>query len=207
MLIEYSELLSRYKINVRGILHIGAHMCEELNAYVAGGCPKNKIVWIEAMPHIVQKVKDADGDIRIFNYTVLDIDDRNIQFNIANNGQSSSLLPLGTHKQSYRNIIYVATFQTKTTRVDTIYKRESLPNDFANFLNIDIQGTELLAIKSMGDLIDNFEYVYLEVNRDYVYKHCSLVHEIDAYLKQYNFKRVETKWTNANWGDAFYIKN
>jgi FkbM family methyltransferase len=45
----------------------------------------------------------------------------------------------------------------------------------------------------------------LEVNNAYVYKNCALVHEIDDYLMKYNFKRIETKWTNENWGDALYI--
>ena len=37
----------------------------------------------------------------------------------------------------------------------------------------------------MGDLINYFDYVYLEVNRDYVYKNCALVHEIDEYLSNF----------------------
>ena len=54
----------------------------------------------------------------------------------------------------------------------------------------------------------NFDYLYLEVNKDYVYKNCCLVEEIDDYVQKYNFKRVETKWNlNHGWGDALYIKN
>ena len=73
-------------------------------------------------------------------------------------------------------------------------------------MNIDIQGAELLALKGMGDLIKYFDYVYLEVNSDYVYKKCALVHEIDDYLSKYNYVRVETSWTDAKWGDALYIR-
>ena len=86
-----------------------------------------------------------------------------------------------------------------------MYKEEKLPNNFANFLSIDIQGAELLALKGMGDLLKYFDYLY-KINKDYVYKNCCLVNEIDDYLKNFNFERVETKWTNQNWGDGFYIK-
>ena len=39
-----------------------------------------------------------------------------------------------------------------------------------------------------------------------IYKDCALG-EIDDYLSRFNFKRVETQWSNAGWGDALYIKN
>ena len=58
-----------------------------------------------------------------------------------------------------------------------MYKYDKIPNDFANFLNIDIQGAELLALKGMGSLISYFDYIYLEVNKAHVYKKCALVNE------------------------------
>ena len=30
---------------------------------------------------------------------------------------------------------------------------------------------------------------------------------MDDYLKQFNFERVETHFTDCKWGDAFYKKN
>ena len=87
-----------------------------------------------------------------------------------------------------------------------MYIQDKIPKNFANFLNIDIQGAELLALKGMGNIINYFNYVYLEVNQEYVYKNCALVNEIDKYLSKYNFVRVETSWTKAQWGDALYIK-
>jgi hypothetical protein len=45
-----------------------------------------------------------------------------------------------------------------------------------------------------------------EVNRDEVYKGCPMVEELDDYLKEYGFERVETTWDGVTWGDAFYVK-
>ena len=43
---------------------------------------------------------------------------------------------------------------------------------------------------------------FSEVNEKNIYQ------EIDKYLEDFNFKRVETKWCeNFGWGDALYIKN
>jgi FkbM family methyltransferase len=206
MLIKYDELCKKYSLDVKGILHVGAHKCEELNSYMNIGCPKNKIVWIEGNKDLVEYNKNVDKDIVIFNYLISDVDDQECQFNISNNGESSSIFELGTHKKEHPHIKYVDKQILKTQRIDTIYKNEKLDPQFANFLNIDIQGAELLALKSMGELLNNFDYLYLEVNKNHLYVGCCLVDDIDEYVKQYNFHRIETKWTPHGWGDGFYVK-
>jgi hypothetical protein len=45
-----------------------------------------------------------------------------------------------------------------------------------------------------------------EVNNDEVYKNCVKVDELDKFLSDYGFERVETTWDGGTWGDAFYIK-
>jgi len=208
MLIPFGNIYTKYKMNIHGILHIGAHHCEELGPYMKYGVPKNKIIWVEANPDLVNLIKKRDPDIIIKNYLITDKDQQNYEFKITNNSQSSSIYDFGTHSYFYPTISFIDTKNLVSARVDTIYKKENIPANFANFLNIDIQGAELLALKSMNDILDNFDYLYLEVNKDYVYKNCCLVEEIDDYVQKYNFKRVETKWNlNHGWGDALYIKN
>jgi hypothetical protein len=80
-----------------------------------------------------------------------------------------------------------------------------------NFINLDIQGAELKALKGMENYLNqnNIDYIYTEVNGSYVYKNCNLIHELDEYLSKFSFKRVETSWYNndpTTWGDAFYVK-
>ena len=129
-------------------------------------------------------------------------------FKITNNGQSSSIYEFGTHSKYFPGIKFIKSEQRKTATVKKIYSDNHIPEDFANFLNIDIQGAELLAIKGMGELINNFDYLYLEVNDDQVYKGCALVTDIDEYVSKYGFKRVQTYWySGQGWGDAFYMKS
>jgi hypothetical protein len=76
-----------------------------------------------------------------------------------------------------------------------------------NFINLDIQGVELKALKSMESYLNNVDYVYTEVNSDYVYEGCGLIGEIDEYLLNFGLHRVETQWAgDFRWGDAFYIR-
>ena len=204
MLISYKDLCKDYDLKVRGILHIGAHMCEELQSYVENGC--SNILWIEGDPTTFSRAKMKYPQQNILNYLITDVDDQYIKFHHANNGQSSSILEFGLHKVFHSEVKFVSESKLITKRVDTIFKDHDIDENFANFLNIDIQGAELLALKSMGSILSNFDYVYLEVNDKEVYVGCALISDIDEYLEKYGFKRVSVSWTNAHWGDAFYMK-
>lgn len=206
MLIKLDKLVPKYNLKIDGIVHIGAHMCEELGAYLKYNVPKNKILWIEGNEDLVLKNKKIDSNLFIIHGLISDKDNEEIELKISNNGQSSSIFDFGTHSTHYKNIKYIDSKKYKTKRMDTIYNNLSLEPTFANFLNIDIQGAELLALKSFGDILSHFDYIYLEVNKDEVYKGCALITEIDEYLKGYGFEKKEVKWTKAGWGDAFYMK-
>jgi FkbM family methyltransferase len=207
MLISIEELLT-FNIKVSGILHIGAHECEELKAYNSVLDIKNEnIFWIEAMPIKVEICKNKYKDILIYQAVIDDEDNKDIVFNITNNGQSSSILELGTHKIHHPCVNVIQKIKTKTIRLDTLIDKYSIPIHNLNFINIDIQGVELRALKSMEKYLCHIQYIYTEVNTEYVYKDCNLIEEIDNYLKQYGFTRVIVKmWNNCGWGDAFYIK-
>jgi hypothetical protein len=42
------------------------------------------------------------------------------------------------------------------------------------FLNFDIQGAELKALKGMEEYLSNVDYLYTEIISDYVYKNCAI---------------------------------
>lgn len=204
MLISFDNLQKHMIKPVHGILHVGAYLCEELKEYNALGY-KN-IIWIEADPDTYAQAKTIYPNERILNYLVTDVDDENINFNVANNGESSSILNFGTHFKHHPSIEYVSQKTLRSKRIDTIYKLNNIDEKFANFLNIDIQGVELLALKSMGKLLDNFDYAYLEVNTEEVYEKCALLDDIKAFMADHNFELTLLGMTDAYWGDAFFVK-
>lgn len=209
MYIKIDTLIKKYKLNIKGIIHIGAHICEERTDYNKAGITDDNIVWIEGNPNLVRQINMKNKNIKILNYLVSDKNDELLSFYISNNGQSSSILELGTHKTHHPSVYYTHEIKMKTKTLKKIYEENNLEKNFANFLNIDIQGAELLALKGMGELLDNFDYLYLEVNKEEVYKNCGLVTDIDTFLEKWNFKRVESFWPKKGrigWGDAFYMK-
>ena len=204
MLITLDFLVKKYNLNITGILHVGAHECEEIYAYEIL-IPRTKILWVEAMSNKVSLCKIKFPNILIEEAAVSDKIE-NLTFNVSNNGQSSSLLELGTHLIMYPQIHYVNSFAVTTKVLSSIISKYDIP---FNFLNLDIQGAELKAIKGMLDYLPNIDYIYSEVNSDHVYKDCALIGEIDEYLSGFGFERVEIEWAVAEkvctWGDAFYI--
>lgn len=204
MILDLKTIKEKYNVHSKGVLHIGAHLGQEAETYQELGM--NKMIFIEANPSIynqliqnIQKFPNATA----FNACISDTES-DVEFNISSNeGQSSSILPLGTHKNLHPDVSYTGKIQTRTVRMESILQNINI--DGVDFLNIDIQGMELPALKSMGAYLHNFNYAYLEVNREQVYEGCAEIDEVDAYLLQFNFVRKETNWVNG-WGDAFYVK-
>jgi len=207
MLIPYSTLIHKHKINVSGILHIGAHECEELVPYVTNGVNYENIYWIEAMEDKVEENKKKYVKLNIYNETI-DLQDGNeIVFNITNNGQSSSILEFGSHEKNHPQVKVVKQVKKITSRMDTVIEKYNIPMEKINFMNLDIQGVELRALKSMEKYLNNIKYIYTEVNIEEVYKGCDQMSELDSYLGTFGFRRVDTHIVPQGWGDAFYIRN
>lgn len=202
MFISLDDLVSKYKLNIKAIIHIGAHECEEIGVYEKY-IGKDKTLWVEAMPDKVQYCKAKFPGILIENECVSDKKER-VKFNISNNGHSSSFLEFDLHKDFYPDISYTYSYDIETEILSKILDKYS--NIDFNFMNLNIQGTELKALIGLGEKIKNFDYIYTKVNESSLYKGCGLIGEIDAYLKKYNFERVETVMTNEKWGDAFYMR-
>lgn len=202
MLIPLHELVKKYKVNFKGILHVGAHECEELVDYEFY-LRRDKILWVDGLEDKVSLCKQRFPNVLIEHAVVSDTVET-VNFNRSNNGQSSSILELGLHKHFHPQVWYVETKQVQTKMLKDIICNYDI--DY-NFLNLDIQGAELKALKGMEQYLNKVDYIYTEVNSDYVYEKCAIIGELDEYLLKFGLHRVETKWCgDCRWGDAFYIR-
>lgn len=209
MLIPFDFLFEKYKIKATGVCHCGASIGEEADAYYKNGIKRS--IWIEAIPEIFFDLTDRlfpYSDAVAINACISDKDGDVVEFHVSsNNGASSSFLELGTHAVVHPDVKYIRDIKCTTKRLITIFNENKLDIKDYTFWNMDLQGVELLALKGMGLLLSYVDYAYLEVNKAHLYVGCALIEEIDAYMKMFDFERVETEWAgNTNWGDAFYIK-
>ncbi len=207
MLIPIANFKSDLQKKVKGVIHIGAHECEERTDYFQQfQLTDNQILWFEANPYIAGSTQQKFPNAKIINACLSDKDDQLVKFNITNNGQSSSFLELKTHKVKYPWIHEVNTLSLHTKTLKSIFVENNFDIQNYNFMNLDIQGAELLALKGADDLLNHIDYIYAEVNIDELYENCARIHEVDNYLSTFGFIRKNTVITEYGWGDALYIK-
>lgn len=202
MLISFKDIVRKYG-KPKGILHVGANIGEEAKSYDDEGI--KDVCWIEANEQLIPqlKVNVKKYGHRVIHACIGDVQDLEVTFHISNNaGQSSSYLDLEHHKIAHPEVHYVRSVVMKMQRLDQM----SCWGEY-DFINIDLQGAELKALKGMGDSLNNFKFAYLEVNKKELYKGCALIDEVTAYMRSFGFTMVSCKWAgNTGWGDALYIK-
>ncbi len=206
MLISVDELKREFGVSATGVLHVGAHLAEESEDYEkAGWSTESKVIWVESQIELAQLLIHTLNPLRnkVINATVWSETGKEMIFHVANNSQSSSLFDFGTHAETYPDINFTSKRKVMTVRLDEIINE----SDDISFVNLDVQGAELEALKGLGLKINNVKWIYSEVNKREVYAGCAKIEELDFFLKKYSFKRIATRWAfRTGWGDALWIK-
>jgi FkbM family methyltransferase len=205
MLIPFEEIARDYDPDIRGIVHVGAHLGEEAQSYDKAGV--ESVIWIEGNQELtvdlLERLKRYPGH-KVITAIVGDVDGQDMDFRVTSNRMSSSLLPLAKHKKYHPNV-QVETVKTVTTRrIDNLISLKEILDGNYTFVNLDLQGAELMALKGMGELLDEMKWVYVEVNLTDIYRGCPLLSDVDTYMLDKGFVRRKTRITKYMWGDALY---
>lgn len=211
MFFTFKDCLDNNSNNFRNILHIGAHHGEEIEEYAS--CGVQSVCWFEANPHCMleleENTKNHTNVQQSYYCNVLsDKNDEEVVFNVTNNGQSSSMLELGTHLYHCPQIQVITKLNLYSKRID--YFLNEIDFTKFDFVTLDVQGGELKVLKGFGEIFNNFpniKGIYTEINFEQVYVGAPHVNELDEYLSKFNFKRVKSfKFDVHPWGDAFYLR-
>jgi len=204
MLMNFDELIFKYDLKIRGVIHIGAHYGQEYAEYVKFNI--KDILFFEPLKEnfkiLSQNIKLTDS-IKLYNIALGNIEGEIEMFvETANQGMSSSILEPDVVLTQYPYIKFDNKELVKINKLDNIvYDREKY-----NFINIDVQGYELEVFKGAINSLKYIDYIMTEINNAHIYKDCPLEDEIDSFLLNFGFVRVETYWAGVTWGDALYIK-
>lgn len=203
MLISVEKLSRIWQVSPNGVLHVGAHKAEEAEEYERHNW--GYTIWVEAQADLAEEIRKKlnPSNNMVINATIWGESGVKLNFKVSSNSQSSSLLNFGSHQLDYPDVITTSTYDVVTTTLAEILADDS---NF-DFINLDIQGVELEALKGMGQYINRAKWIYTEVNKKEVYQGCSKINEIDSFLYTAGFKRVATRWVKRQgWGDALYIR-
>lgn len=206
MLLDFSSLITKYSLQITGVLQVGAHHGQEVPIYRKHGI--RKVALIEPCSpafKILHNKYGKDPDITLFNCACGSYTGEAAMFTeTANQGQSNSLLKPANHLKQY------PTIQFKDTELVQVRPLDALPlPEGLNFLSIDTQCSELQVLSGAKTVLESIDYIMAEVNAPgaELYEGCTDINEMDQFLMYWKFYRPEEpKWINNSWTDSFWIK-
>lgn len=198
MLIEISKHITK---PITGVVQVGAHIGGELE-YIST-LSSNVLLFEPQKDVYEQLIKKLKPGMIAENIALGATSQKAVKMykERDNQSQSSSLLEPGIHLQQYPSIKF-----SDVEYVDIVTLDEYLKESKYNLMMLDVQGYELEVLRGASKTLEAIDYILCEVNRAEVYKGCPDVSQIDNYLAQFGFKRIETNWAGWTWGDAFYSK-
>jgi FkbM family methyltransferase len=216
MMISFPMLVQKYGIKTKGVVHVGAHWAEEHEEYLAQGI--EYFIYIEPCEKAFKKLWDRfnhNDNVILINRACSDYSGKAIMYtgdNTVNHGQSNSLLKPDKHLFLHPEVKFDGEEEVTVDTLLNLIGRLNPPKFggygwFENFklLVMDTQGTEGRVVRGAKILLDNFDYIYTEINFDSVYENCTQAAELDALLR--DFTRMETgAKVGGMWSDSLYVR-
>lgn len=194
MYLKFKDIVKHFNLDVKGVIHVGGHIGEEIPDYLEY---TNNIHIFEPIKECFDKISNA---VNKYNCALGDIEG-NFFLNIANNNQSSSLLNPKKHLEQHPEVLFTHQVKVPVKLLDSFEIKS------CNFLNMDVQGYELHVLNGAIDTLKYIDMVYTEINMDEIYEGNCLVYDLDNFLSNYSLKRVWDFDTGHKWGDALYVRS
>jgi FkbM family methyltransferase len=173
------------------VIHIGGHLGQESDLYRSLGL---RVIWIEADPETHAKLEKAitwQPDQRALCYLLTDRDGDMVDFHVSSNaGASSSIFPLGKALEIWPKLHMLRSVRLRTRRFDRIVNEAGIDPAAYRGLVLDTQGSELLILKGMGDLLSRFDFIKTEAADFAAYDGGCTLQEIAALLHPLGFREI-----------------
>jgi FkbM family methyltransferase len=163
---------------------IGAHRFEELRLINRLFPSLRHIYLFEPQTEplaALRRLADQDPRIKVFPVAVSDADGV-ASFNVAsNNGESSSLLKLGSHRELFPEVTMQTVIEVPTRRLDSVLAEHGLASP--DVMIVDVQGAEYLVLKSFSPaVLEGLRLLYTEVSTEALYESAGLLSDVEALL-------------------------
>lgn len=202
----------------KGIIHVGAHMGQEVSSYLDHGY--ENVFLIEANPNLISPLKQrfvANTKIKIFEGAISDQDEQTeLMIHTSRSGsvEAASLLSLKDFKKIVPTLHTPQTVSVSSYRLDSLVERKLLDPTLYNFLILDIQGAELLALKGAKEILKTMDAVQVEVGVIEMYEKQALEDEITSHLTSLGFEKIHSVYHELYdatsrfpaWGEILFSK-
>lgn len=197
---NFVDFIQKNNLKINGILSIGNTIKSEPDYLRL--VSKDKITWNHLNKSVCEELKQ--GRINVYSFLLTDKDNYTYDFIVTNNDEFNSILEVNCYKNLF-GLHEVNKIKLESSTIDTLFSNH-IETTGLNMLTMDLQGTELLALKGADTTLHFLDVIYTKVNLFSTYKDCALVEEIDEFLCSYGFSRVET-WPHDIFSSfALYIK-
>lgn len=202
----YAQFIQHIDTPIKTVLELGSRDLDEAKWFVNNlNC--HVVSW-ECNPEAIQKCKTNHlgykDTITLVEKAVWS-ESKELTFRPVVNGNlgASSVFKANPH-YPYENAYQQTEITVPAMRVDEWWADKDIPAP--ELLCMDLQGAELEALKSMGDMLDSVQYVITEGQRKRLYFDTPLISDISGYLAQYGFELHSEKLVNDWFGDYFFVK-
>jgi FkbM family methyltransferase len=201
--------------NVKTIVEVGAKDCVETMGFSAN-FPKAQIYAFECNPAtlpacrkrvasvknvtlIEKAVSDRDGEVTFFP---IDQEKTETPWADGNPGASSLLVASGKYKKEK----YVQNeIRVQSTTFASFFGEKKIER--VDFLWMDIQGAELMALQSAGAAISKIKIIHTEVEFMEIYQGQPLFMDIKKYLNGQGFSLYGFNYFGRYFADAIFVNN
>lgn len=213
------RLLAKYKDRkllktISGIVHVGANHGQEIDKYAEFDLD---VVWVEPIPEVFEQLTrnlKNHKKQKAIQALITDIDDKEYQFNVANNnGASSSIFDLKKHKEIYPSVHMTNTISLKSKTLTTLFEENQLNPEKYQALVMDTQGSELLVLKGSLPLLKHFKFIKTEVADFEAYEGCCQLDDIDDFMVSNGFEEYHRKnfgkptKSGGQYYNIFYVRS
>jgi FkbM family methyltransferase len=192
----------------RKALHIGASYGQEAGLYHTLGIE----TWhIEAIPQVFELLQnnlDGLAGQHPVHACLSSEAGLSTTFHIANNdGLSSSLLPLGRHRNEYPSITYEKEIVVNTETVNSLIEKQIIDPGI-DFILIDAQGAERLILEGATNLLrtEDLKGIIVETAVIPLYEGGSTYLEIAEILAKHDLHLQHAAFNTHGWTDAIFMK-
>lgn len=184
--------ISEFGLKPKRIVHLGAYYADELLEYE--NVNPEFVVWAEANPKLwpmlIDKFSKSPCKHALVQRAITDKDDEDIEFNLFNHDEASSIFDIGSELNKwYPNHRVSETVSVKTITVDTMLERLEVDPNGIEYMSVDLQGAEILALRGAHKLLEGeaLKWVQSEVVFSEFYKDGADGDAVKALLEGYGF--------------------
>ena len=196
--------------NSFGIIHVGASTGQERFIYDELDLD---VIWIEANPEVAatlqHNIKDYPKQIG-YQGLITDEVGKQHDFKITNHASSSSIFDLALHLEVYPHVQHTDTISLTSTTLTQFINDQQIDVSKYQVLLLDIEGSELLALRGAENILSNFDFIITEVSDFECYKDCYTLKELRFYLHKTGFLENDSILQNrhhiGNCYDILYEK-